>query len=198
MINLNDSSFDAKEGVAIFNNGTAGIVENVSMGVSKKKPEDKEGSPDYKVLFTDNAGASCNMSFWYVTKATDYATIDEQVQKQGKVLKHLVHALYGADYQLPSFQTAQQMLDGCMKLVREGLASNPKMRLFANYGTNTSPKKYIQPRSWVPFVEPMTVAIENTRLKVGTLDALEGIKQDNFGAATSPGAASVAPVGDDW
>ena len=33
MINLNDSAFDAKEGAAIFNNGVAGIVDNVTLGV---------------------------------------------------------------------------------------------------------------------------------------------------------------------
>jgi len=72
MFNLNDSSFDAKEAAVIFNNGEAGIAENVTLTVNKKKPEDKEGSPDYKLTFTDENGGSCNSSFWYVEKATDY------------------------------------------------------------------------------------------------------------------------------
>jgi len=39
MYNLNDASFDAKEGAAIFNGGNAGIAENITIAVVKKKPE---------------------------------------------------------------------------------------------------------------------------------------------------------------
>jgi hypothetical protein len=53
MYNLNDSNFDAKQGVAIFNDGKAGLVDNVSVSVYKKKPEDKENAPDYKLVFKD-------------------------------------------------------------------------------------------------------------------------------------------------
>ena len=53
MINLNDSAFDAKAGVAIFNEGKAGVVENVLLTVNKKKPEDKQGSPEYVKLQDD-------------------------------------------------------------------------------------------------------------------------------------------------
>ena len=152
MINLNDSAFDAKAGVAIFNDGKAGIVENVIASVNKKKAEDKQGSPEYKLTFTDEAGATCNSSFWYVEQATAYATVEELIKKQGTILKHILHAIYGADYQLPNFQSAKEMLDGCMKLIREGAAAGHKFRMFANYGSTQSVKNYIQPRSWVPFM----------------------------------------------
>lgn len=196
MINLNDASFDASEGKAIFNNGDAGIVENVTLAISKKKPEDKEGSPDYKLVFTDQNGGACNTSFWYVEKATEYATVDEQVQKQGKVLKHVIHAVYGADYKFPNFNSAREMLDGCMKIIRDGLAAQPKFRVFANYGTTNSVKNYIQPRSWVPFLEPMSVDIADTRLKPGNLDAMARLQADSVSA---PAAASAPSIdGDDW
>jgi hypothetical protein len=184
--NLNDASFDAKEGVAIFNDGVAGIVENVTLSVSKKTAEDKENAPDYKLTFTDSSGATCNTSFWYVKEATAYATVEEQIKKQGTILKHIIHAIYGADYQIPvNATTAQQLLDQSMKIIREGLASGLKFRMFANYGSTQSIKKYIQPRSWVPFLEPMTVAIENTRLEVGKIDAMVRLEADNVGATTT-------------
>ena len=190
MINLNDSTFDAKEGKAVFNGGNAGIANDVTLSVDKKKPEDKEGSPDYKLTFTDADGGSCNSSFWTITKATDYATIEEQIQKQGKVLKHILHAIYGKDFQLPQFQSAAEMLNGCMKLIREGLPNAGKFRIFANYGTTSSVKQYIQPRSWVPFMETMSTPIESTVLKAGTLDALARVEKDTFVASTSAGSTS--------
>lgn len=197
MINLNDASFDAKEGAAIFNDGKAGIAENVTLSISKKKPEDKEGSPDYKLTFTDEAGGSCNSSFWYVEKATEYSTIDEQVSKQGKVMKHVIHAIYGNTYQFPNFNSAREMLDGCMKIIRDGLAQGPKFRVFANYGTTSSVKNYIQPRSWVPFIEPMSVALADTRLKPGNLDAMAKLQADNVAAPVASSAAA-STDGDDW
>lgn len=197
MINLNDSAFDAKQGAAIFNDGVAGVVEDVTLSVTKRKPEDKENSPEYKLTFTDSKGGACNTSFWYVDKATQYQTVEDQVKKQGTALKHVVHAIYGSDYQLPSFNTAKEMLDGCMKLIREGLAAGLKFRIFANYGSTQSVKSYIQPRSWVPFMEPMSVSISETRLKPGNIDAMARVEKDNVAPNTTAMADSIIE-GDDW
>ena len=198
MINLNDSAFDAKAGVAIFNDGKAGVVENVTLTVNKRKPEDKQGSPEYKLTFTDESGATCNSSFWYVEQATAYATVEEQIKKQGTILKHVLHAIYGGDFQLPNFQSAKEMLDGCMKLVREGSAAGHKFRMFANYGSTQSVKNYIQPRSWVPFVEPMSVDAVNSRLKISNIDAMARLDKDNVTTSSPSASAEAATVGDDW
>lgn len=199
MYNLNDASFDAKEGAVIFNGGNAGIAENISMTVQKKKAEDKPNSPDYKLTFTDDKGGSCNSSFWYVTAPTEYATVDDQVQKQGKVLKHVIHAIYGANFQFPGgFTSATELLDGCMKLIRDGLQSGLKFRIFANYGVKTSIKKYIQPRTWVPFMEPMTVTLADTRLKAGDLDAMARVQEDSFVTSTGAANANDLVAGDEW
>jgi hypothetical protein len=198
MINLNDSAFDAKQGTAIFNDGVAGVVDNVAISVNKRKPEDKENSPEYKLTFTDSKGAACNTSFWYVDKATQYQTVEDQVKKQGTVLKHILHAIYGSDYQLPSFNTAKEMLDGCMKLIREGLASGLKFRIFANYGSTQSVKNYIQPRSWVPFMEPMSVSISETRLKAGNIDAMARVEKDNIAPTNNTAMADSIIDNDEW
>jgi hypothetical protein len=198
MYNLNDASFDAKEGAAIFNGGNAGIAENITIAVVKKKPEDNANAPDYKLVFTDGNGGSCNSSFWYVEKATDYYSVDELIQKQGKVLKHIIHAIYGGTYQFASgFDSARALLDGCMKIIRDGLQNPQKFRVFANYGTTSSVKKYIQPRSWVPFMEPMSVAASETRLKAGTLDAMARVEEDSF-VTSGPANADQLAEGDDW
>lgn len=197
MINLNDTSFDAKEGSVIFNNGNAGVAENVAMSVVKRKPEDKENAPEYKLVFTDENGGACNSSFWYVEKATAYASVEDQIKKQGTVLKHVIHSIYGGNYQLPSFNSAKEMLDGCMKIIRDGLASAGKFRVFANYGSTQSVKNYIQPRSWVPFVENMSVPAAETRLKAGNIDAMQRLERDSVTVNSTPSADSIID-NDNW
>lgn len=194
MINLNDNSFDQGSNVAIFNDGNAGAVENVTLTIEKKKADDKENAPDYKLVFSDSKGGSCNTALWYVNGGTDFNSEAEVIAKQGKVLKHLAHAVLGAEFQFPEYPNAQAMLDGVMKLVKEGLPNAGTFRVFANYGSTMSVKKYIQPRSWVPFMESMSVSADTTRLIPGNIDAMARLQEDSVAApATAP-----ASDGDDW
>jgi len=193
MINLNDESFDGGTNVAIFNNGTAGIVENVKFSVRKKTADDKDNAHEYKLIYTDSTGAEVNSAFWYITEATDYNTVDEQIGKQGKVLKHLIHAVYGTDYEFPSYPNPTAMLDGVMKLLKEGTGGT--YRVFTNYGSTMGVKAYLQVRSWVPFIESMDVSLDSTRLKPSNIDAMERLVAD---VVTENGVASVTSEGDDW
>ena len=194
MINLNDDKFTAGASGPIFNDGNAGIAENVTISVERKKPEDKETAPDYKLVFKGENGGTCNTAFWHITQDTQFKTVDQQTEAMGKVCKHLLHAIYGADYEIPSFQSAKDMLDGTMKLVNDGVKAGPLFRIWANYGTPKSVKKYIQPRTWVPFMEPMAVALEDTRLVKGNYDAMERLQED----AAPVGGGAIAGNDDDW
>lgn len=200
MYDLNDSGFDAASGsTVIFNGGVAGLVNDVKMSVYKKKPDDKENAPDYKITFTDDNGGECSTSFWYITKDTQYNTKEEQVKKQGKSMKHIIHAIYGADHHIniPKPENEKQFLDQAMKYIKDGLANAGKFRVFATYGTVNAPKQYIQPRSWVPFVESMSVDVSQTRLKLAvTIDAMDRIVKDEVEVATAK--ADELLEGDDW
>ena len=107
-----------------------------------------------------------------------------------------------ADFQIPvNATTPQQLLDQSMKLIREGLASGAKFRIFATYGTLNSRKEYIQPRSWVPFVENMTHPGTDTSLKVSAnVDAIERLTKDTVVPAKSNEslANSIISDGDEW
>lgn len=200
MYDLNDSGFDAASGgnTVIFNGGVAGLVNDVKMSVYKKKPDDKENAPDYKITFTDDNSGECSTSYWYVTKDTQYSTVEEQVKKQGKSMKHIIHAVYGADHQIGfKANSPKELLDQAMKYIKDGLANAGKFRVFATYGTVNAPKQYIQPRSWVPFVESMSVDVSQTRLKLAvTIDAMERIVKDEVEVATAK--ADELLEGDDW
>jgi len=194
MINLNDESYDSKPGKQIFNNGVAGVVENVTVSIEKKKPEDKEKAPEYKVNFTDADGGVVNLSFWYVTEATKWKTVDEQIKAQAKSMKHLLHAMLGKETSLPSFSTPKEMLDGCMKMVHEASKAGTKFRVYANYGNTENPAQYIQMRSWVPFMQAMSDTEE--LLKKSSIENLIKITPD--GATSTGTATSAAAVVDDW
>ena len=203
MYNLNDNAFDAKEVSAIFNNGEAGLVENVTINISKKKAEDKENAPDYKLTFKDAGGAEVSSSYWYVKQATNYATVEELVKKQGTAMKHVIHAIYGKGFQIPvNATTPEQLLDQSMKVIRDGITANPATtyRVFATYGTLTSTKEYIQPRSWVPFIENMEVPIEETVLKLSPkVDAIvRPVKDDVKAEPTALAKANSILEGDEW
>lgn len=196
-IDLNSADYNAKEGKAIFNNGDAGLVDNVTVSITKKKPEDKENAPAYNLVFTDAEGGEARTSFWYVDKPTDYATAEELLKKQATIMKHILHAIYGTDYKFPALPgDSHGFLDGCMKLIRDGLQSGLKFRIFANYGTPDYPKSFIQARSWVPFMESANVAFTETRLVVSKTDNMIRLTQDSTG--TSDTKAAAQSLVDDW
>ena len=89
------------------------------------------------------------------------------------------------------------MLDGVMGELRKGLPKAGKFRIFANYGTTEYPKGFIQPRSWVPFLESMSVKEEETRLKVGNIDQMSRKEADNVNTGKPSGSAASSDDGDD-
>jgi hypothetical protein len=202
--NLDDEKYDAKGGdVKIFNNGVAGVVDDVTLSVKRKTAEDKENAPNYKLTFSDASGASTDMSFWYVEKDTDYETIEQQVEKQGKKMKHILNAIYGeATRPKVGGETAQQFLDSGMKAINEGLKAGGKFRVFANYGVSPDPaknrtgkvSKYIGIRTWVPFIESM--AVTESRLSKSDLDAMNRVEETQVSAPTAN--ANDLIEGDDW
>lgn len=174
-INLNDSQFDSKD-VKIFNDGEAGLVEDVTVEIQKKGSDDKENAPEYKVIFTDASGQSCNRAYWYLDSSNEY--YENQLKSQGKTLKHLIHAVCGKDTEIPEFKDTKDMLDKCMKMVKDGLKKGDTFRVLATYGTTMKPSQYINVRSYVPFIESMSVDASETRLAPGNIDVMERIQED--------------------
>jgi hypothetical protein len=171
-INLNDESYESSS-IKIFNNGVAGVVENVTAEIKKKTAEDKEDSPEYTIIFTDSTGATTNTGFWFVKQDQDE---EKNSKKQGKRYRDLLKAAYGQDYKIPEFADMTDALHQTMKLFRESLKSSPKFRIIVNYGSTQGIKKFIQPRSWAPFIESMSLA--KTELSLGNIDATEPLRED--------------------
>lgn len=182
--NLNDASYDASS--AIFNNGVAGVVDNCKARLERTKQDDKSNpnAPDYKIFFADSSGAEVNMAFWY-PKEDD---TDENIIRFLKKLKHISHCFCGDDAQLPS-GNPKIILDGVMKMVKETGLAMP-VRVATNYGTTGREKRYLNVRNFVPFVEPMTVLKDETRLRAVNIENLERPAAEETSGAVSKSAGS--------
>lgn len=183
MINLNDEVFNGGNNIQIFNNGVAGRVDNViGSKIERKTPEDMDIAPDYKLYFKDKDGAEINVGFWYLDP--NKPTFAKDLEKQGKSLKHLIHCYYGDSYQFPAFNSPKEMLDGCIKLINAKFTS-VLVRVYCTYGTTQYPKKYLQLRSYVPFIESMSVSLSETRLKSNSIDQMTRLEEDKPISASS-------------
>ena len=184
--NLNDASYDASSNSAIFNNGVAGVVDNCKARLERTKQDDKENpnAPDYKIFFADSAGAEVNMAFWY-PKEDDS---NENIIRFLKKLKHISHCFCGDDAQLPS-GSPKVILDGVMKMVKDTGLAMP-VRVVTNYGTTGREKRYLNVRNFVPFVEPMTVLKDETRLRPVNIENLERPAAEETSGAVAKSAGS--------
>lgn len=189
--NLNDASYDAGSNAAIFNNGVAGVADNCKVRLERTKQEDKTNpnAPDYKIFFADSAGAELNMALWY-PKEDD---TDENIIRFLKKLKHIAHCFCGADAQLPS-GNPKVILDGVMKMVKDTGLGMP-VRVATNYGTTGYEKKYLTVRNFVPFVEPMSVLKDDTRLRSTNIEVFERPAAEETSGSVATNTASDS---DDW
>ena len=177
MINLNGSEFNSPA-VTIFNNGVAGKVENVSISVEKRKIEDPDNAPIYKVIFTDAYG-SINMGIYYPT--------EESTDAQNKMLAlkcaDLVKSVMGDEFIFPEFSSYKELVDGCMKIIAQN-CKDAKVNVFATYGSVGYPKKYLGIYKNYNFIEkygtnPTKLRLTKNPNKPQYNDLLERIIEDS-------------------
>lgn len=190
---LNDKSYAVKEGGnKIFNNGAAGIVENVTAEVTKKGAEDKENAPEYKIVLKDSEGRTADVAFWYIKEDAD----DKEKEKYGRKLGHVARCFLGADFKFPTFNSGKEMLDGIMKTIKP-VAPKVPVRVLMTYGTTQYPKNFPQVRTFPRFIESMAVNLDDTKLQISNIDLIERPTADATSGETATAAATAA-VDDDW
>jgi len=178
MVNFNEVA-DSK----VFNAGAAGIVDNVTAVIEVKTPEDKENATLYKLLVKDANGGLVNNGFW---PQEDFKE-DWQAISYVKELKHLVSTFNNTEAVYPAFTSYKQALDFCMGKAMEGLRSNSsrKYRVAVDYGSTSSPKKYLQLNGYPQYVEAMdtkgNVAMKKTASLVPLTET--AVKETAFGEA---------------
>lgn len=173
MFDLNEKKFG---GTVIFNNGQGGKVDNVMISVEKKKAEDPDTYPSYKLIVEDSNGGKLNGGFYY-PKADPNKSDDDnakrEVREVGRVVS-IAKSVMGADYDFPKVGSSKEAFDVLFKLVNDN-AGAKKYNVFVTYGTTGYAKKYMELR-YFDFIEDAATSITRLRAKPG--DLLERIEQD--------------------
>jgi ABC-type histidine transport system ATPase subunit len=191
MFDLNGDEFKSQS-VAIFNNGVAGKVDNVSIKIEKKKADDADNAPDYRVIFSDAIG-SVNLGIYYPSEQSTEQQIKLTV---GKTLA-IARAVLGDDYVFPNVSTAKEAIDTCMKLVNKE-QEDAKVNIFVTYGTQGNPKGYLGVYKNFDFIEKAGTVNSKLRLtknpaKPQYNDLLERVEPD-----TAPQEASAPADNGGW
>lgn len=179
MINLNDERFDVSD-ISIFNDGKAGIVDNVSYSIEKKKPGDPMNAPDYKITYTDSKG-SVNTGLYYLDPNSE--KFKDYLRYQGADLKHMYKEIFGKDKQLPTFSNVKEMLDSVMNELKS-VEKTTKVRVAVCYGTVKKPSAYLRVRNFPPFIESMSVPFDKTELTLKREDQTERLVADKVATKT--------------
>lgn len=147
-INFGDSEYEG--GKTIFNNGQAGVANNVTLEVVKKASDDTTNGPEYNFVFTDASGAQIRRAFWYADPNSQW--FEANVTRDGKVLKHVIKLLKGAEFaNSMSFKDHKEMLDKSMEVIRDNVKGK-SFAIFCNYGTPQNQSEYLSVRKFTPFI----------------------------------------------
>lgn len=138
-INLNDAKYDVSSN-KVFNGGNAGIVNNCKIRVERKKAEDPDNAPKYKVILTDSNGGEVNKGYFDgFDKMSDKAK--EFFVKEMKYLANLF------EVKLPeAVESYGALLDATMRGCFENMPGK-LVNVAVAYGTIDYPKRYLQVES---------------------------------------------------
>lgn len=187
--NLNDNAeFGAP--ASVFNNGEAGLVENVELSIEKKSSSDNPNSPDYKLIATD-ANGSVNEGYYYNPYGHESMSKEDLEKKQKMGINRLMEAARAVvpeGFVFPDVNSAKEAMDAIAVVIKDN-APGKKVRVFTNYGTVGYPKEFLQFR-FFNYVQPM----DGKQLSPRNDDMLTRPTPDS--KPTGSAAADVA--GDDW
>jgi hypothetical protein len=176
MFNLNDESLSG--GVAIFNGGNAGKVNNVTMSVTKKSSMDADNTPAYKLVFTADDNTSVNQGFYYF-EPNPQNSDEKNGKNEGYLISRVLSAAKAVvpkDFKFPEVANSREALDALFAIMKEH-APNNKVNVFVTYGTKERPSQYLGVR-YFDFVESADTPENTSRLKVKNTDMMERVVPD--------------------
>jgi hypothetical protein len=179
MFDLNEKKFG---GTVIFNNGDSGVVKNVDISIEKKKQEDPDTYPDYKLVANDGVSTISN-GFYYPKTMADKTTTENEKREILDVSRvmHVAKAVLGENYSFPTVNSGKEAFDVLFPLINEH-AKNKKFNVFTTYGSPMYPKKYLELR-YFNFIESADVS--PSRLFPSKNDLLVRLTEDAVAEGTS-------------
>lgn len=125
--NLNEKPVGS---VTVFNNGVAGRVDNVTVNVEKRKLDEPDSYPPYKLIADDGSGGTPLTMGLYITSEDD----DAKQQQNYKQLYSIAEAVVPEEFVYPDTDgTYMGAMNTLFKVIKEN-APNRKVSVFASYG----------------------------------------------------------------
>ncbi|HEX8586119.1 MAG TPA: hypothetical protein VF680_17135 [Allosphingosinicella sp.] len=173
---LNASEFE--NGSSVFNNGIAGRVDGVSIDVQKRKADEPDSYPPYKLVVTDGSGAAPINQGFYFSDADDEKRQTMTLQR----IRSIAQAVVPEGFTYPVYETYEKAVDGLFKIIKEH-AEGKKVNVFVAYGYDKKPSKFLGLRMF-NFIESPTTSF--SRLKATPSDIMERPKADDGDNADKP------------
>lgn len=167
------STFNLNEkvaGSAVFNNGVAGKAIGVSVTVEKRKADEPDSYPDYKLVVSDESGGMPINQGFYINSEDD-----EKRQKMTyQRVKSIADAVVAEDFVYPEVNGYIDAMNTLFKVIKEN-ADDKKVDVFVSYGYTGKPSKYLGLRMF-NFIQKQDASFD--RLKPTNTDILERPEAD--------------------
>ena len=173
---------------AVFNNGIAGKAVGVNVTVEKRKVDEPDSYPDYKLVVSDESGGmSINQGF-YINEADD----EKRQQMTYQRVKSIADAVVPEDFVYPEVNGYIDAMNTLFKVIKEN-SDGKKVYVFVYYGYTAKPSKYLGLRMF-NFIQKQNASFD--RLKPSNTDILERPEADAPKADAQGAVAKTS--GDIW
>jgi hypothetical protein len=167
------STFNLNEkvaGSAVFNNGVAGKAVGVSVTVEKRKVDEPDSYPDYKLVVSDESGGVPINQGFYINEADD----EKRQQMTFQRVKSIADAVVPDDFVYPEVNGYVDAINTLFKVIKEN-SDGKKVDVFVSYGYTAKPSKYLGLRMF-NFIQKQNASFD--RLKPSNTDVLERPEAD--------------------
>ena len=175
-------------GSAVFNNGVAGKAVGVSVTVEKRKVDEPDSYPDYKIIVSDESGGMPINQGFYINSEDD----EKRQQMTYQRVKSIADAVVPEDFVYPEVNGYVDALNTLFKVIKEN-ADGKKVDVFVSYGYTAKPSKYLGLRMF-NFIQKQDASFD--RLKPSNTDILERPEADAPKADAQGAVAKTS--GDIW
>jgi hypothetical protein len=170
------STFNLNEkvaGSAVFNNGVAGKAVGVNITVEKRKVDEPDTYPAYKLIVSDESGGmSINQGFGFNDWVQE--TDEKRQQQTYQRVKSIADAVVPEDFIYPEVTGYADAIHTLFKVIKEN-CDGKKVDVFVSYGYTTKPSKYLGLRMF-NFIQKPNASFD--RLKPSNTDILERPEAD--------------------
>ena len=159
----------------IFNGGKPGVAKDLRVFVEEAGkdgvPENTNpNAPDFRLVFEDPNGSRINKALFPI-KEEEYpnmynVTYEDAIRKEWAYLNKVVEHSGGT--KVMDFENDTDLYSKVKTAI-----GVEKVNLFAAYGTTRSPKEYLEPRKFLPAVEPANTPDSESKLQPTRLDNME-------------------------